>query len=81
MEKYESEEIKNYIFLIHKKFIFYARNECFTKSAIPAVRPVVSLVYAHSCKENLNGIEHTVFIVGLLYLIRPPTLLTFMYYR
>jgi hypothetical protein len=82
VEKYESEEIKHYIFLTQKKFILYAGNECFKNSAIPAVRPVVSLVYANSYKESLTCIEYTVFIVGLLYIPRPPpTLLTFTYYR
>jgi len=81
MEKYDSEEINHYIFLTRKKFSLYARNECFKNTAIPSVRPVTSLVYADSCKENLPCIEYTVFIAGLLYILRPPSLLTFMYYR
>jgi hypothetical protein len=73
MEKYKREEIKHYIFLTHKKFSLYARNECFKNSAIPAVHPLGSLVYANSCKENLTCIEYTVLIVGLLYILRPPS--------
>jgi hypothetical protein len=73
MEKYKREEIKHYIFLTHKSFSLYARNECFKNSAIPAVRPLGYLVYGNFCKENLTCIEHTVFIVGLLYILRPPS--------
>jgi len=72
MEKHGSEEIKRFIFLTHKQFISYARNECFKKSAIPAVRPVLSLVYENSCKGNLTCVEYTDFIVGLLYILAPP---------
>jgi len=81
MEKYESEEIKHYTFLTHKQFILYTRNECLKNSAIPAARPVLSLLYENSCKGNLTCVEYTVFIVGLLYTLAPSprNLLTFMY--